>query len=65
MIANLIKVHSCPDRNLADHLIQGIRVSFPRNLSSRKRGTGIQACPCENREPLEKPGFPASSAGQE
>ena len=27
--------------------------------------TGIQACPCENREPVsEDHGFPASSAGQ-
>jgi hypothetical protein len=26
--------------------------------------TGIQTCPCENREPVEKTGFPASSAGQ-
>jgi hypothetical protein len=27
--------------------------------------TGIQACPCENREPgFKEHGFPASSAGQ-
>jgi hypothetical protein len=44
-------------------------LSFPclGDVALQRAGvkTGIQACPCENREPVFKNyGFPASSAGQ-